>query len=108
MQTTIVGQVTSSVVAVASISDQNGIILVDINPSPYSNSSTVKALQPQLQKAGPGTGDGKVIVPGIAVTSVNNSDGVMIDYYTQYTGNGSIAAGWPQIDKWISFVDMYV
>ncbi|KAH0844130.1 hypothetical protein AYO21_02115 [Fonsecaea monophora] len=42
------------------------------------------------------------------------SDGFWNDYdggqnsYTQYTGNGSIASGWPSSLSWISFNDMWV
>lgn len=49
---------------------------------------------------------GKVASEAIAVTTVNNLDGTLVDFYKQYNGNGSIAAGWPPKTSWISFMDM--
>ena len=51
---------------------------------------------------------GHVTNKGIAVPSINNDDGIRIDYYQQYNGNGSTDGGWPAKDKWISFRDMWV
>nr|POE65960.1 hypothetical protein CFP56_57650 [Quercus suber] len=31
-----------------------------------------------------------------------------VDVYQTYTGNGSVAAGWPSMDQWVSFDYMYV
>lgn len=50
---------------------------------------------------------GTVSNSAIAVTTINNLDGILVDYYKQYTGNGSIAAGWPAKTSWISFMDMF-
>ena len=52
--------------------------------------------------------EGHVTNKGIAVPSVDNDDGIRIDYYQQYNGNGSTDGGWPEKDKWISFRDMWV
>lgn len=49
---------------------------------------------------------GTVSNSAIAVTTINNLDGILVDYYKQYNGNGSIAAGWPTRTSWISFMDM--
>ena len=44
----------------------------------------------------------------IAVTNMENRDAILVDYYKQYNGNGSIAAGWPPMTQWVSFMDMSV
>ena len=49
---------------------------------------------------------GQVANEAIAVTTINNLDGTLVDFYKQYNGNGSIAAGWPPKTSWISFMDM--
>ena len=51
---------------------------------------------------------GKVNDSDIAVTQVNNADGIQIDKYIKYRGNGSTKAGWPDKSAWISFTDMWV
>lgn len=49
---------------------------------------------------------GKVANDAIAVATINDLDGTLVDFYRQYNGNGSIAAGWPPQTSWISFMDM--
>ena len=44
----------------------------------------------------------------IGVTNMENRDAMLVDYYKQYNGNGSIAAGWPPMTQWVSFTDMLV
>lgn len=46
-----------------------------------------------------------VTVSELAVTTVNGSDGIGAgsNTYTFYSGDGSVAAGWPALDDW--FVD---
>ena len=51
---------------------------------------------------------GKVTNSAIAVKTINNQDGILVDYYKQYNGDGSIAAGWPAKTSWVSFMDMSV
>lgn len=55
---------------------------------------------------GPRATGGKVANEAVAVTTINNLDGTLVDFYKQYNGNGSIAAGWPPETSWISFMDM--
>ena len=43
----------------------------------------------------------------IAQKIINNHDGVLVDYYKQYNGDGSVAQGWPAKSSWISFMDMF-
>ncbi|MCJ1376252.1 hypothetical protein MMC20_007494 [Loxospora ochrophaea] len=52
---------------------------------------------------------GVVSNPAIAVTSINNDDGIGAgtDSYTQYNGDGTTADGWPAKTSWVSFDDMY-
>lgn len=50
---------------------------------------------------------GKVSNSAIAQKTINNQDGVLVDYYKQYNGNGSVAQGWPPKTSWISFMDMF-
>ena len=50
---------------------------------------------------------GKVSNSAIAQKTINNQDGVLVDYYKQYNGNGSVAHGWPPKTSWISFMDMF-
>ena len=49
---------------------------------------------------------GKVSNPAVAVTKINNNDGVGAgkDSYTQYCGNG---ANFPPKSAWVSFENMY-
>jgi hypothetical protein len=49
---------------------------------------------------------GKVSNTAIQVNSINNLDGVLVDYYKQYNGDGSTAHGWPPKSSWLSFQDM--
>ena len=51
---------------------------------------------------------GMVTNSAIGVTNMENRDAVLVDYYKQYNGNGSIAAGWPPMTQWVSFMDMSV
>ncbi|KAL6712790.1 hypothetical protein ACLMJK_009631 [Lecanora helva] len=51
--------------------------------------------------------DGQVSNSAIAVTMNSNDDGIHLDHYNQYMGDGSIAAGWPAKESWISFPDMF-
>ena len=50
----------------------------------------------------------RVANSAVTVTSINNRDGMVVDYYKQYNGNGSIAAGWPPMTSWVSFMEMSV
>ena len=100
-------QVDSSIVAVTSINNEDGLRghiqaqhgakFSRVGTSYYPN--TTRTTEP---------GEGTVTESGIAVPSVNNEDGILIDYYKQYNGNGSTDDGWPERDKWISFMDMCV
>ncbi len=49
---------------------------------------------------------GQVSNPAVAVSDINNTDGVGAgtDSYTQYCGNG---ADFPPISAWVSFENMY-
>lgn len=49
---------------------------------------------------------GKVSNPAVAVSKINNNDGVGAarDSYTQYCGNG---AKFPPASEWVSFENMY-
>lgn len=38
--------------------------------------------------------------------NLNDGIGADIDLYTRYTGDGSVAAGWPAMSKWVSFQQM--
>ncbi len=100
-------QVDSIIVAVTFINDHDGLRVHD-QAQRYSNISriwhhsypnTTKSTDPSA---------GTVTDSGIAVPFVNNQDGILIDYYRQYNGNGSTDGGWPAKDKWISFMDMCV
>ncbi|KAM0804669.1 hypothetical protein BDR22DRAFT_878779 [Usnea florida] len=109
-------KVESSTVAVTSINDQDGLVLQNENQLPSSVSRIEAYLQHNKTQSVDSDSNsdsdsdpsgGKVTVDGIAVTSINNHDGVLIDYYQQYSGNGSTDGGWPAKDKWISFMDMF-
>ena len=56
----------------------------------------------------PRTTEGKVTNIAVAVTNQNDRDSMVVDYYKQYNGNGSLAAGWPPMTNWVSFMDMSV
>ena len=43
-----------------------------------------------------------------SAVAVTSRDGMVVDYYKQYNGNGSIAAGWPPMTSWVPFMDMSV
>ena len=108
-------KVESSTVAVTSINDQDGLVMQNENLLPSSVSRIEAYLRQNRTQSVDSDSDsdsdssgGKVTVDGIAVTSINNHDGVLIDYYQQYSGNGSTDGGWPPKDKWISFMDMCV
>ena len=110
-------KVESSTVAVTSINDQDGLALQNEKQLPSSVSHIETYLQHNRTQSVDSDSDsnpdsdstgGKVTVDGIAVTSINNHDGVLIDYYQQYSGDGSTDGGWPAKDKWISFMDMCV
>ena len=94
-------------VAVTSINDKDGLPMHD-QAQRHTRLSRIKASHYHNTTQSTDPGGGKVTDPGIAVPSVNNQDGILIDYYTQYNGNGSIHDGWPPKHKWISFMDMCV
>lgn len=50
-----------------------------------------------------------VTVSALAVSTVNNEDGksTASNSYTLYTGDGSVAAGWPAKSDWLSFDEMW-
>ncbi|CRG91587.1 hypothetical protein PISL3812_08637 [Talaromyces islandicus] len=52
---------------------------------------------------------GETVTTGQAVTAVNPDDGIGAgtDAYTQYSGDGSTGAGWPDISAWVSYSDMW-
>ena len=56
----------------------------------------------------PRTTGGKVTNSADAVTDTIGQDSIVVDYYKQYNGNGSIAAGWPPMTSWVQFMDMSV
>lgn len=56
----------------------------------------------------PETTRGKATNNAVAVTDTINQDSIVVDYYKQYNGNGSIAAGWPPMTSWVQFMDMSV
>jgi len=104
------GQVTKAVVAVASIDKQEDDTVQDndryrVAPEP-SKSITIGPILADVRL--PQETGGKVSISSAAVTSINNEDGVLVDYYTQYNGNGSPNDGWPKKSSWISFQDLYV
>jgi hypothetical protein len=45
---------------------------------------------------------GSIVSSVAAVLIVNDNDGIVngIDKYTQYAGDGSVAAGWPSSSQW--------
>ena len=52
---------------------------------------------------------GGVVTGGAAVSTINNQDGVGAgsDVYKLYSGDGSLAAGWPTEEQWVSFENMF-
>lgn len=100
-------KVANSIVAVTYIDDREGIP-INAQSQHHSSAFRVQTLHYHNKTQDTDPAEGKVTVPGIAVPTVNNQDGILIDYYTQYNGNGSTEDGWPAKDRWISFMDMYV
>lgn len=95
-------KVASTGVAAALIDDQDAITnggFRSCSPAPTPIVADVQS----PQKTG-----GKVKESSVAVKTIDNDDGVRGDYYTQYSGNGSIADGWPPKSLWISFTEMYL
>ena len=99
--------VNNSLVAVTSINDQDGLPMHN-QAQRHSSLSRFQAYRYHNTTRDSDPSGGKVTDSGIAVSSINNHDGVLIDYYTPYNGNGSTDDGWPAKDKWISFMDMCV
>lgn len=100
-------KVENSIVAVTSINEQDG--LPRHNPAQHQSSvSRIKAYHHQNKTLSTNPSGGKVTNDALAVPIVNNQDGILIDYYTPYSGNGSTDDGWPAKEKWISFMDMCV
>lgn len=52
---------------------------------------------------------GGVVTGGAQVTTINDNDGIGAgsDSYTMYWGDGSLGAGWPTKEQWVSFEDMF-
>lgn len=98
-------KVNNSIVAVTSIRDQDGLRMHN-QAERHSSISRIEAYRYRNKTQTTDPSRGKVTDSGIAVPSINNQDGILIDYYTQYSGNGSTDDGWPAKDKWISFMDM--
>ena len=90
-----------------SINDQDGLPM-HIQAQRHSSLSRIEASRYHNKTQTTDPGGGKVTDGGIAVPTVNDQDGILIDYYRQYNGNGSTDDGWPSKDKWISFMDMCV
>ena len=117
------GTVDSSIVAETSIDDHDGLRahyhaqlpgeFPRIGPH-YRHPNNTEKADPEKkdpEKEDPEKADpngGHVTNKGIAVPSIDNDDGIRIDYYQQYNGNGSTDGGWPAKDNWISFRDMWV
>ena len=70
------------------------------------NSQAVVAIMRDV--AYPQATGGRVDNEAVAVTTMKNEDGVLLDYYQQYQGSGSTDDGWPNKTSWISFADMSV
>jgi len=49
-----------------------------------------------------------VVFSASKTTAQNLNDGIGsgIDVYKRYTGDGSVAAGWPAMSNWVSFQQM--
>ncbi|CAF9915366.1 MAG: hypothetical protein ALECFALPRED_010125 [Alectoria fallacina] len=99
-------KVNNSLVAVIAINDQDGVPMHN-QPQHHSNVLRIETYRSHKKTQSTAPGRGRVIDSGIAVPTVDNQDGILIDYYTQYNGNGSTDDGWPSKDKWISFMDMF-
>lgn len=104
-------KVANTGVAVASIDNYDGIVVQDnfrSNGGRLAGAvpSKTMAITSVLAAAGPQETGGKVEKSRIAVTSINNEDGLLVDHYKQYDGNGTIEEGWPEKEDWISFTDM--
>lgn len=104
------GQVTKTGVAVISNNDPednhvhtNHRYHVTSTPSKSITQGPLLAHAYRPQETG-----GQVNKSSAAVTSIDNEDGVLVDYYNQYKGNGSTDDGWPEKSSWISFQDLYV
>ncbi|OJJ50659.1 hypothetical protein ASPZODRAFT_126582 [Penicilliopsis zonata CBS 506.65] len=71
---------------------------VPVTPTPTKNSPITKRA----------TGE-TVTNTAVAVYTVDNSDGLSTasDSYTMYTGDGTVADGWPAMDDWLSFDAMF-
>jgi hypothetical protein len=52
---------------------------------------------------------GGVVTGGAAVSTINDHDGIGAgkDTYKLYLGDGSLEAGWPTKEQWVSFEDMF-
>lgn len=100
-------KVNNSIVAVTSINNQDGLP-VHNQAQDDSSVSRIQVYQSYNKTQSADPSGGKVTNDGLAVPTVDNHDGILIDYYTPYHGNGSTDAGWPAKDKWISFMDMCV
>jgi len=51
---------------------------------------------------------GEIVTGGAAVTTINDNDGgAAVDAYTYYQGDGSAAAGWPDVSKWASYEALF-
>ena len=74
-------------------------------PTPVPMEDDVSLLEDVLETRATG---GKVSNTAIQTKTINNQDGILVDYYKQYNGNGSTAQGWPAKTSWISFQDMQV
>ena len=99
-------------VAVAVINEQDGIVGLGNNsnkrlqahaPMPTEDLSIRAALAEIL---GPQITGGKVNKSSIAAKTAGTEDGMSVDHYNEYRGNGSTTDGWPSKDLWISFADM--
>ena len=49
------------------------------------------------------------VIEALAVEEIEDHDGIGEgeDTYVAYKGNGTVEAGWPDVDDWVSFEDMY-
>ena len=100
-------QVESSIVAVTSVNNQDGVRMHH-QTQRHGRVSRIGVHHYQNKTKITDPSGGTVTDSGIAVPSVNNEDGILVDYYRQYSGNGSTHEGWPARNKWISFMDMCV
>lgn len=100
LQSLFMAKVENRILAVTAVNDQDGR---RVHGQTQRHSQVSNIVTKTTKPVG-----GTVTKSAIAVSSVNNHDGTLIDYYTQYNGNGSTADGWPSKDRWISFMDMCV